>query len=82
MFFFSLLTGKLEVRLLGCEDLLKPLTNPEQGNCLSPTEDSSPAAQRTDGLSGKWTFSIFEVFALGFVVLLLHCIGPLASQQA
>uniref|UniRef100_A0A4W6CQB4 protein kinase C n=1 Tax=Lates calcarifer TaxID=8187 RepID=A0A4W6CQB4_LATCA len=51
MFFFSLLTGKLEVRLLGCEDLLKPLTNPEQGNCLSPTEDSSPAAQRTDGLS-------------------------------
>ncbi|XP_051277722.1 serine/threonine-protein kinase N2-like [Dicentrarchus labrax] len=45
------LTGKLEVRLLGCEDLLKPLTNPEQENRLSPIEDSSPAADRTDGPS-------------------------------
>ncbi|XP_070819639.1 serine/threonine-protein kinase N2-like [Chaetodon trifascialis] len=42
------LTGKLEVRLLGCEDLLKPLTSPEQENHLNPTEDSSPAAHRTD----------------------------------
>ncbi|XP_076587365.1 serine/threonine-protein kinase N2-like isoform X2 [Chaetodon auriga] len=42
------LTGKLEVRLLGCEDLLRPLTNPEQENHLNPTEDSSPAAHRTD----------------------------------
>ncbi|XP_074495594.1 serine/threonine-protein kinase N2-like isoform X1 [Sebastes fasciatus] len=42
------LTGKLEVRLLGCEDLLKPRTNPE--NQLSPTEDSS-GAHRTDGHS-------------------------------
>uniref|UniRef100_A0A8P4KB56 protein kinase C n=1 Tax=Dicentrarchus labrax TaxID=13489 RepID=A0A8P4KB56_DICLA len=50
------LTGKLEVRLLGCEDLLKPLTNPEQENRLSPIEDSSPAADRTDGPSGKRTF--------------------------
>ncbi|KAM9360896.1 serine/threonine-protein kinase N2-like [Symphorus nematophorus] len=42
------LTGKLEVRLLGCEDLLTPLMNSEQENHLSPTEDSSPTAQRTD----------------------------------
>ncbi|XP_029684896.1 serine/threonine-protein kinase N2-like isoform X3 [Takifugu rubripes] len=32
------LTGKLEIRLLGCEDLLKPLKNPKQENL---TEDSS-----------------------------------------
>ncbi|XP_054466100.1 serine/threonine-protein kinase N2-like [Anoplopoma fimbria] len=44
------LTGKLEVRLLGCEDLLKPRTNPEQENHLSPTEESS-GAHRTDGHS-------------------------------
>ncbi|XP_045891961.1 serine/threonine-protein kinase N2-like [Micropterus dolomieu] len=43
------LTGKLEVRLLGCGDLLEPLTNPEQENC--PTEESSPAAHGTDGSS-------------------------------
>ncbi|XP_044051156.1 serine/threonine-protein kinase N2-like isoform X2 [Siniperca chuatsi] len=42
------LTGILEVRLLGCEDLLKPLTHPEQENHLSPTEDSSPAAHGTN----------------------------------
>ncbi|XP_068576887.1 serine/threonine-protein kinase N2-like [Cebidichthys violaceus] len=46
------LTGKLEVRLLGCEDLLKPRTNPEQENHLSPTEDSS-GAHRTDGHSAE-----------------------------
>ncbi|XP_075935050.1 serine/threonine-protein kinase N2-like [Anarhichas minor] len=46
------LTGKLEVRLLGCEDLLKPRTNPEQENHPSPTEDSS-GAHRTDGLSAE-----------------------------
>ncbi|XP_035495122.2 serine/threonine-protein kinase N2-like isoform X1 [Scophthalmus maximus] len=34
------LTGKVEVRLLGCEDLLKP---------PSMTEGSSPAAHRTEG---------------------------------
>ncbi|XP_035514516.1 serine/threonine-protein kinase N2-like [Morone saxatilis] len=45
------LTGKLEVRLLGCEDLLNPLTNPEQENHPSPIEDCSPAANRTDGPS-------------------------------
>ncbi|XP_031161899.1 serine/threonine-protein kinase N2-like [Sander lucioperca] len=43
------LTGKLEVNLLGCEDLLKPLTNPEQGNHPSSSDDGSPAAHRTDG---------------------------------
>ncbi|XP_034397796.1 serine/threonine-protein kinase N2-like [Cyclopterus lumpus] len=41
------LTGKLEVRLLGCEDLLKPRSNSEQETHLSPTEDSS-GAHRTD----------------------------------
>ncbi|XP_019127942.1 serine/threonine-protein kinase N2 isoform X2 [Larimichthys crocea] len=45
------LTGKLEVRLLGCEDLLKPLTNTEQENHLSHTENSSPAAHQMDGPS-------------------------------
>ncbi|XP_053182228.1 serine/threonine-protein kinase N2-like [Scomber japonicus] len=45
------LTGKLELKLLGCEDLLKPLTDPEQEKPPSPSEDASPAAQRMDGLS-------------------------------
>ncbi|KAA8592445.1 hypothetical protein FQN60_017900 [Etheostoma spectabile] len=45
----AFLTGKLEVNLLGCEDLLKPLTSPEQGDRLSPSDDGSPAADRTDG---------------------------------
>ncbi|XP_070690458.1 serine/threonine-protein kinase N2-like isoform X2 [Pempheris klunzingeri] len=45
------LTGKLEVRLLGCEDLWKPPTNPEQENHLSPTENSPSAPHRTDGPS-------------------------------
>ncbi|XP_026178368.1 serine/threonine-protein kinase N2-like isoform X3 [Mastacembelus armatus] len=43
------LTGKLEIRLLGCEDVLKPLTNWDQENHVSPTEDSSPAAHGMDG---------------------------------
>ncbi|XP_029367272.1 serine/threonine-protein kinase N2-like isoform X2 [Echeneis naucrates] len=51
--FFSIrpasLTGKLEVRLIGCEDLLEPQTNPEQENDTSPAEESSPAAHTTDG---------------------------------
>ncbi|XP_026199141.1 serine/threonine-protein kinase N2-like isoform X2 [Anabas testudineus] len=45
------LTGKLEVKLLGCEDLLNPLTNPEQENHHNPTEDSSLAAHRRGGPS-------------------------------
>ncbi|KAM3611008.1 uncharacterized protein V6R79_012224 [Siganus canaliculatus] len=48
------LTGKLEVRLLGCEDLLKPLTNPEQDAHLSPTtEDSSQTIPRMDRHSAE-----------------------------
>ncbi|XP_044188466.1 serine/threonine-protein kinase N2-like isoform X1 [Thunnus albacares] len=43
------LTGKLEVKLLGCEDLLKPQTDVEQENPPSPSEDGSPAAHRMDG---------------------------------
>ncbi|XP_047197265.1 serine/threonine-protein kinase N2 isoform X2 [Hippoglossus stenolepis] len=39
------LTGKLEVKLLGCEDLLKPRTNPEQ----EKSGDGSSAAHRTEG---------------------------------
>ncbi|XP_053276702.1 serine/threonine-protein kinase N2 [Pleuronectes platessa] len=39
------LTGKLEVKLLGCEDLLKPQTNPEQ----EKSGDGSSAAHRTEG---------------------------------
>ncbi|XP_028269225.1 serine/threonine-protein kinase N2-like isoform X2 [Parambassis ranga] len=53
--FFSIkpasLTGKLEVRLLGCEDLLKPLTDPEQDGPQSPAEDGPPAAQEMIGSS-------------------------------
>ncbi|XP_041643871.1 serine/threonine-protein kinase N2-like [Cheilinus undulatus] len=45
------LTGKLEVRLIGCEDLLKPLTVSEQEDHQGPNEDVSPAAQQTDGES-------------------------------
>ncbi|KAL7391408.1 hypothetical protein ABVT39_008987 [Epinephelus coioides] len=43
------LTGKLEVRLLGCENLLTPRINQEQENHLSATEDGSAAAHKTDG---------------------------------
>ncbi|XP_010765528.1 serine/threonine-protein kinase N2-like [Notothenia coriiceps] len=39
----AFLTGKLEVTLFGCEDVL---TNPEQENHLSPSEDN-PDAHRT-----------------------------------
>ncbi|KAL6114906.1 uncharacterized protein ACO6RY_05572 [Pungitius sinensis] len=42
------LTGRLEVRLLGCEDLLKPSTNSEPEPAPSPSEES-PAAQRAEG---------------------------------
>ncbi|XP_033973506.1 serine/threonine-protein kinase N2-like [Trematomus bernacchii] len=42
----AFLTGKLEVRLLGCEDVLTSRTNPEQENHLCPSEDS-PDAHRT-----------------------------------
>ncbi|XP_060894989.1 serine/threonine-protein kinase N2-like isoform X1 [Labrus mixtus] len=45
------LTGKLEVRLIGCEDLLKPPTVSEKENHPSPDEDVSPAAQTTDAES-------------------------------
>ncbi|KAF3695362.1 Serine/threonine-protein kinase N2 [Channa argus] len=41
-------TGKLEVSLFGCEDLLKPLRNLEQKNHQDPTEGSSPAAHTMD----------------------------------
>uniref|UniRef100_A0A3Q1I6H4 Protein kinase N3 n=1 Tax=Anabas testudineus TaxID=64144 RepID=A0A3Q1I6H4_ANATE len=58
------LTGKLEVKLLGCEDLLNPLTNPEQENHHNPTEDSSLAAHRRGGPSGLWRLYIFQTFNL------------------
>ncbi|KAM7018756.1 serine/threonine-protein kinase N2-like [Tautogolabrus adspersus] len=45
------LTGKLEVRLIGCEDLLKPPTVSEQENHPGPDQDVSPAAQTTDAES-------------------------------
>ncbi|XP_041854830.1 serine/threonine-protein kinase N2-like isoform X2 [Melanotaenia boesemani] len=43
------LTGKLEVSLLGCEDLLNP--NSEQENPRSPTEDSSQSPHKTCSFS-------------------------------
>ncbi|XP_068454989.1 serine/threonine-protein kinase N2-like [Clinocottus analis] len=46
------LTGKLEVRLLGCEDLLKPQRSLEQETRLSRSEAGS-GAHGTDGLSAE-----------------------------
>ncbi|KAM4745035.1 serine/threonine-protein kinase N2-like [Anableps anableps] len=43
------LTGKLEVRLLGCEDLLKPQSDSEQENPLVPSENCSAVPHKTDG---------------------------------
>lgn len=52
------------MRLLGCEDLLKP--NPEQENHQSVSED------RTDGPPGTWTFKKKKLFStfdyLGLVI--------------
>ncbi|XP_074527397.1 serine/threonine-protein kinase N2-like isoform X2 [Halichoeres trimaculatus] len=45
------LTGKLEVRLLGCADLSEPETDLDQENHQSPHADVSPSAQRTHGPS-------------------------------
>ncbi|CAG09640.1 unnamed protein product [Tetraodon nigroviridis] len=51
------LTGKLEIRLLGCEDLLNPLTKLEEEN---PTEDSSSsAAHKTQEPPGRRRFGRF-----------------------
>lgn len=47
-FFFS---GKLEIRLLGCEDLQKPLTKPEE-ETLSE-DSSSVAAHKAEEPPGK-----------------------------
>ncbi|KAM9858650.1 serine/threonine-protein kinase N2-like [Aulostomus maculatus] len=47
------LTGKLEVKLLGCEDLMRPLTLSDHENHLRPTKDASPAAPRPDGPSAE-----------------------------
>lgn len=52
--------GKLEVRLLGCEDLLKPLGDSEQEDDPNPAE--TPAAHKPDGPPGKQTFCIFKMF--------------------
>ncbi|MEQ2165990.1 hypothetical protein GOODEAATRI_022889, partial [Goodea atripinnis] len=43
------LTGKLEVRLLGCEDLLKAQSDSEQENLLVPSENGSAVPHETDG---------------------------------
>uniref|UniRef100_A0A087Y6G2 protein kinase C n=3 Tax=Poecilia TaxID=8080 RepID=A0A087Y6G2_POEFO len=43
------LTGNLELRLLGCEDLLKPQSDSEQENPLVPSENGSAASHKTDG---------------------------------
>ncbi|XP_047237425.1 serine/threonine-protein kinase N2-like isoform X1 [Girardinichthys multiradiatus] len=43
------LTGKLEVRLLGCEDLLKAQSDSEQENPLVPSENGSAVPHETDG---------------------------------
>ncbi|XP_054895488.1 serine/threonine-protein kinase N2-like [Poeciliopsis prolifica] len=51
------LTGKLKLRLLGCEDLLKPQSESEQENPLVPSENGSAVPHKTDG-------SLTEVGAL------------------
>ncbi|XP_043967481.1 serine/threonine-protein kinase N2-like [Gambusia affinis] len=43
------LTGKLELRLLGCEDLLKPQSESEQENPLVSSENGSAVPPKTDG---------------------------------
>ncbi|XP_061586635.1 serine/threonine-protein kinase N2-like [Cololabis saira] len=43
------LTGKLEVRLLGCEDLMEPLTDLKQETLMITTDDGSPVPCKTDG---------------------------------
>uniref|UniRef100_A0A1A7WA14 protein kinase C n=1 Tax=Iconisemion striatum TaxID=60296 RepID=A0A1A7WA14_9TELE len=62
--FFSVrpasVTGKLEVRLVGCEDVLEPATDLEQENHLRSSEDRSTipeisAALRLDGRVVGWT---------------------------
>lgn len=50
-FFFSFLQGKLEVRLLGCEDLLNAPT--EQENQSIPPEDGSPTSPGSQGPPGE-----------------------------
>lgn len=52
-FFFSP-SGKLEIRLLGCEDLQKPLTKPEEENLSE--DGSSFAAHEAEEPSGKRRF--------------------------
>ncbi|KAM4578309.1 serine/threonine-protein kinase N2-like isoform 2-T2 [Fundulus diaphanus] len=43
------LTGKVEVRLLGCEDLLKPPPDSEQENPSVPSENGPAVPHNTDG---------------------------------
>lgn len=54
MLCFFFLSGKLEIRLLGCEDLLKPLTKPEQENL--PEDSGSFTARRPEEPPGKSRF--------------------------
>uniref|UniRef100_A0AAQ4QAP6 Protein kinase N3 n=1 Tax=Gasterosteus aculeatus aculeatus TaxID=481459 RepID=A0AAQ4QAP6_GASAC len=63
------MTGRLEVRLLGCEDLLKPLTSWEQESPPSPSEES-PAAPRAEGHSGTSTSSILNICEIPAVHLI------------
>lgn len=50
-FFLSFLQGKLEVRLLGCEDLLNAPTEQENQSILP--EDGSPTTPSSQGPPGE-----------------------------
>lgn len=52
--FLLLFLGKLEVRLLGCDDLLKPLTEEENHSTLA--ESSSPTSHSTERPPGEGMF--------------------------
>lgn len=67
LFVFIIFSGKLEVKLLGCEDLLNPLTSPEQETHHNPTEDVSRAAHRRGGPPGMWRLLILKHLAFSLL---------------
>ncbi|KAF7660009.1 hypothetical protein LDENG_00290220 [Lucifuga dentata] len=71
------LTGKLEVRLLGCEDLLKPLTDSEQQTHPTPTKDISAAHTTHSGVGPSTEVS--AVLRLDSRAVGRTCWGPVSK---
>lgn len=69
---YDILPGKLEVNLLGCEDLL---VDADQETHPTSTESISAAhtTHRLDGPSSKRTFYIFNAFWLYSLLLTFAC---------